>query len=102
MVNIHDISGSLACDPIQSCATLWRWLLKQTNIDEVLKSIGGRIKSHRVRCKLTQEALAETALISPKHLSDCELGKYNVSVAYLCKIADALNLSYLDLLIDDE
>lgn len=74
----------------------------KNNVEALLKQIGSNIKALRKQkgTGWTQEKLAEQAGISSKHLSDIELGKYNVSVAYLCKIADALGVSYKQLLVD--
>lgn len=76
--------------------------MEKNNVEALLKQIGSNIKALRKQKGpgWTQEKLAELAGISSKHLSDIERGKYNVSVAYLCKIADALGVSYTQLLVD--
>lgn len=71
--------------------------MKKNNTEKVLKAIGAQIKTYRKAKGYTQDGLAEHADINTKHLSDIELGKYNVSIAYLCKIANALGVSYREL-----
>lgn len=76
--------------------------MEKNNVEALLKQIGSNIKVLRKQKnpRWTQEDLAELAGISPKHLSDIERGKYNVSIAYLCKIANALEVPYKELLVD--
>ena len=72
----------------------------ENNVEALLKQIGSNIKTYRKQkgAGWTQEKLAEQAGINSKHLSDIERGKYNISIAYLCKIANALEVSYRQLL----
>ena len=74
--------------------------MKKNDTNTVLTQIGANIKAYRKQKGLdwTQEKLAEKASINSKHLSDIELGKFNVSIGYLCKIADALGISYRQLI----
>lgn len=74
--------------------------MEKNNVEALLKRIGSNIKACRREkgSDWTQERLAEQAGINSKHLSDIEQGKYNVSIAYLCRIADALGVSYGQLL----
>lgn len=69
------------------------------NTESYLNKIGQNIRALRLKRGLTQEELAENAGINYKHLSDIELGKYNVSIDYLNKIAHALVTSIETLLI---
>ncbi len=72
----------------------------ENNVKALLKQIGLNIKTYRKQkgADWTQEKLAEQAGINSKHLSGIEQGRYNISIVYLCKIADALNVSYRQLL----
>jgi len=76
--------------------------MEENNVEALLRQIGSNIKACRKQKGpgWTQEKLAELAGISSKHLSDIERGKYNVSIAYLCKIANALEVPYKQLLVD--
>jgi transcriptional regulator with XRE-family HTH domain len=55
-----------------------------------MPSIGDRIREIREAKKLTQEQLAEKALMSKGFLSEIENGKRNVSSEYLLRIANSL------------
>jgi XRE family transcriptional regulator, master regulator for biofilm formation len=59
-----------------------------------------RIKSLRVLKKLTQSELAEKAGIAQSMLSAVENNKVNPSIKILKKIADALDVSINDLIIE--
>lgn len=66
--------------------------------DKVLKSIGKNIRAEREIKNLTQEALAEKADISEKHLSAVENGRLdNISVGYLVDIGNALGIDFREL-----
>lgn len=66
---------------------------------EVLGLIGQNVRRYRQAQKLTQEALAEAANLSEKHLSAVENGRLdNVSIGYLIDIAEALGIDYKKLL----
>jgi len=66
---------------------------------EVLCLIGQNVRSHRQAEKMTQEALAEAANLSEKHLSAVENGRLeNISIGYLIDIAEALSIDYKKLL----
>lgn len=55
-----------------------------------MPSIGDRIREIREAKKLTQEQLAEKAVMSKGFLSEIENGKRNVSSEYLLRIANSL------------
>jgi len=55
--------------------------------------LGGLIRKHRLKLKLSQEVLAEKADIHRTYVSDIELGKVEISVTVASRIAKALNLS---------
>jgi transcriptional regulator with XRE-family HTH domain len=54
--------------------------------------IGMRVKQHRDRRKLTQEALAERAGISRTYLARLETGKHDPTASVLEKLAKALGV----------
>jgi transcriptional regulator with XRE-family HTH domain len=66
---------------------------------EVLYLIGQNVRRNRQAEKMTQEALAEAANLSEKHLSAVENGRLeNISIGYLIDIAEALSIDYKKLL----
>ena len=64
------------------------------------KAIGKRIKIARIQNDMTQEQLAETAGLSPTHLSNIETGTTRVSLQTMIGIANALGVTADDLLCD--
>lgn len=64
-------------------------------------AIGFRIKIARMKAKLTQEALAAKADLSPTHLSNIETGNTKLSLPTLISIANALSVSVDALLCDN-
>ena len=64
------------------------------------KLVGQRIRAIRKKRGMTQERLAELAEISPQHCSGIETGAAKVSLPALVKIANALNASTDELLLD--
>lgn len=64
------------------------------------KLVGQRIRTIRKKRGMTQERLAELAEISPQHCSGIETGAAKVSLPALVKIANALNASMDELLLD--
>ena len=61
-------------------------------------SIGDRIKKFRKENKLTQIELAKSANISRSYLADIENNRYNASVDVLKSIANALDISLVEIL----
>ena len=55
--------------------------------------LGDNIRICRERKGLTQEKLAELAGLSTKHISKIELGKINIKIETLIKIANSLDVS---------
>jgi transcriptional regulator with XRE-family HTH domain len=65
---------------------------------DISKSLGQRIRSLRVSRELSQDALAEKAGMSVKHLGKIERGSVNASIQCLTGIAEALDLPLRDVL----
>ncbi len=63
------------------------------------EAVGVKIKVTRVKAKMTQEQLAEKADISSSYISAIERGKQSVSLEYLDRIADALQVPVTELLV---
>jgi transcriptional regulator with XRE-family HTH domain len=62
---------------------------------------GGLVKAHRVRLKLTQEALAERANISTDMVSKIEGGNSGARFGVVAQLADALGVDPAELFTPD-
>ena len=65
------------------------------------KSIGNRIKAYRSNLGISQEELGAAVYVTGKHLSYLETGAKVPSLELLILIANALDVSADDLLIDN-
>jgi len=65
---------------------------------DMRKLVGGNTARIRKEKGLTQEKLAELSGLSQQYLSDLENGKRNPTVVTLYELAQALGVSYLELL----
>ena len=63
-------------------------------------ALGTRIGNHRVKANMSQEDLGAFSNVSNKHISNIELGKAKLSLEALVHIANALEVSTDDLLVD--
>lgn len=59
---------------------------------ELLATLGERIRAWRARRGMTRKMLAQSSLVSERHLAQVEAGKGNISVLLLQQIAAALSL----------
>ena len=66
-----------------------------------LKGIGARIRYFRNKKKLSQEALAEMVSVNNDHISRIESGRVRPSLQLLVAIANALEVSIDDILVDN-
>ncbi len=64
------------------------------------EKLGSRIQHYRSKTKMTQEVFADMVGISREHLSLIERGKREPAVDVLVRIANALEVSTDDLLVD--
>ena len=73
-----------------------------TERDLRLKQMGGKIREYRRKKHWTQDTLAYQigSCEGKAYVSRIELGKANISVAILCKIADALEVPVHELTAD--
>lgn len=60
--------------------------------------IGGQIRYHRRRKGLSQEKVALRANITTAYLGQIERSKKNPTVGIVCRIADAMQISIIELL----
>lgn len=65
--------------------------------DESLKRFGEAVRKIRTSCSISQEALADKCNLHRTYISDIELGKRNVSLVNIDRIARALNIQLSDL-----
>ena len=71
------------------------------NRHRILKRFGSHIRDIRKSRGLSQEALAMEADFSRSYYSEIELGKRNISILNMCKLAKCLDVS-LKTLVDFE
>ena len=64
------------------------------------KALGSKIKFFRKKKGITQQTLAEWTDCTPTYISHCESGRKNMSLEILVRIANALNATADELLID--
>jgi XRE family transcriptional regulator, aerobic/anaerobic benzoate catabolism transcriptional regulator len=67
----------------------------------LLATLGERIRSWRARRGMTRKMLAQSSLVSERHLAQVEAGKGNISVLLLQQIAAALSLPITYFFRDD-
>lgn len=71
---------------------------KQAEVKRLMILISANIRECRKQAGMTQEKLAELAEINEKYLSAIENGKEkNLSIGYIVSIAQALRVSFYDL-----
>jgi len=76
--------------------------MSPTDSDQVLQTLGRRVRHRRVRAGLTLRELAARSDLSSRFLMDVEAGRGNVSIRRLAAIARALGADIADLLTASE
>jgi transcriptional regulator with XRE-family HTH domain len=71
-------------------------------MDEMLTTIGSRIRTAREGLGLSQEALAARARLNTSYLSQIERGKKAPSLEVLNRVASAVRLSLAELFVEEE
>ena len=69
---------------------------------DVKKRFGEAVRSHRLRCGLTQEKLARRAHLHRAYISDVERGARNLSLDAMHRLATAMETSIADLFREEE
>lgn len=64
-----------------------------SNKSEILTDFGSVIRELRLERQISQEALADICGLHRTYVSDIELGKRNISLENIKKIANALDVS---------
>ena len=70
--------------------------------EELLEKFGHVIRERRLKQNLSQEYLADLCSLHRTYISDVELGKRNVSLSNINKIAAALGIALSDLFLEME
>jgi transcriptional regulator with XRE-family HTH domain len=70
--------------------------------DPLFAAFGAAVRTLRMRRGLTQEALAERAQLHRTYLTDVELGRRNVSLYNIGRLAAALEVPMAELIGDAE
>ena len=70
--------------------------------DPLFAAFGGAVRALRMRRGLTQEALAERAQLHRTYVTEVELGRRNVSLYNIGRLAAALDVSMMELIGDAE
>lgn len=60
--------------------------------DDILKIVADNIRLERLRCRLSQESLAEMVDISTKYLNMIENRKANPTIVIVIRICEALGI----------
>jgi transcriptional regulator with XRE-family HTH domain len=77
---------------------LWPTGRTEAEVFDGRAALAGQLRAIRRRRRLSQAALAERAGIHRSYLSGIELGRHNVPLDTLCRLAWALGLDVRDLL----
>ncbi|WP_321288170.1 helix-turn-helix transcriptional regulator [uncultured Sunxiuqinia sp.] len=68
---------------------------------DIQKNFGLRVKELRLRKGISQEALALKAGIDRTYMTSVENGKRNVAIQNICKIIQALDITFADFFTSD-
>lgn len=82
---------------------LWKYLRTKEVREEnaaVKKSLGETLKAHRIRCKMTQEFVAEAVGVSRQAVSKWEVGASDPNTSNLIALAKLFGISPEELLKD--
>jgi transcriptional regulator with XRE-family HTH domain len=70
--------------------------------EKLLEKFGHVIRERRLEKDLSQESLADLCSLHRTYISDVELGKRNVSLSNIKKIAAALGIALSDIFLEME
>jgi XRE family aerobic/anaerobic benzoate catabolism transcriptional regulator len=71
-------------------------------IDQLLASVGERVRNARARMGLSRRVLAERSGVSQRYLAQLESGQGNISIGLLLRVADALDFRIEWLVAEDD
>jgi len=75
--------------------------LESVSTNEFLSLIGSRVRKQRNNIGLTRKALATRSGVSERYLTQLELGKSNISILLLRKVANAIGIKLNDLMTEE-
>jgi transcriptional regulator with XRE-family HTH domain len=75
-------------------------VLQSTHMSNIKILVGNRIKYFRSKEKISQEELANSAMMARGFVSGVETGKRNITVETLGKIIEVLGVSYAEFFND--
>jgi DNA-binding XRE family transcriptional regulator len=75
-------------------------LIMKSDYKNIKSAFGERLRSLRLSKDLSQEKLAELADLDRTYISSVELGKRNISIVNICRLASALQIE-IKVLFDD-
>lgn len=70
--------------------------------EEIIEKFGHAVREQRLIQNLSQEDLADLCSLHRTYISDIELGKRNVSISNIKRIATALGIAVSDLFLEAE
>ena len=76
--------------------------LETVSTNEFLYLIGSRVRKQRNNIGLTRKALATRSGVSERYLTQLELGKGNISILLLRKVANAIGIKLNDLMTEQQ
>lgn len=86
-----------ACDKARRLVGL---PLAATNLDQLLKEIGHRLVFYRKSRRLSQQQVADMSGLDRAYISAVEHGKHNLTLGALLKLADALEVTMQELILE--
>lgn len=72
--------------------------MKNIRNEQVIRTIGERVRSLRIERKLSMEKLAQLAEMEYRQLSNVELGQTDASISTLSAICKAMEISLRELM----
>jgi transcriptional regulator with XRE-family HTH domain len=70
-----------------------QYIEREKRLQELLESVGEKIKARRLKKGITQLDLADIVGCNQDNISRIETGKNNLTLEYLFKIADSLGVT---------
>lgn len=95
---IAHFGGCVALPKLQIVQYISYRIMSPVEPDQLLESLGRRVRQRRLRDSLTLRELSRRAGLSSRFLMDVEAGRGNISVRKLAAVASALGAELTDLL----
>lgn len=97
----------MACPPLASCVGISRRIMTRPSqsrgveSEKLLRRLAANTRALRRICGMTQEELAHSASLAPRHLQKIEAGQVNVTLRTIAALASALDCQPAQLLEED-